>query len=337
MIYGHGDDLFKYNNVEINFSTNIFNHFSHSRLFSFLASNLKTITSYPEPTPISLEKAIAERLGIESDCIMVTNGATEAIYLIAQSLSDKVAYIMQPTFAEYADACIMYGCETRSISTLEDIGSLGNEDAVWLCNPNNPTGSAMDYDLLYNIIRRNPQTVFIIDQSYSAYTMKRTLRADDAIELGNVLLINSMTKDFGIPGIRLGYAVGCKKILDRVKRWRMPWSVNALALKAGIYLIEHRDEYCIDAVALCTERERMAEQISLMGIKTFPSDSNMLLCELPSSSAAALKEWLASEQGMLIRDASNFHGLSERHFRIAVQTRDEDDKLIKALRIWTAL
>lgn len=337
MIYGHGDDLFKYNNVEINFSTNIFNHFSHSGLFSFLASNLSAITSYPEPTPVSLEKALAAKLGIGADCIMATNGATEAIYLIAQSLSDKVAHIVQPTFSEYADACMMYGCETRSISSLEDTGILGNKDAVWLCNPNNPTGSTMDYDTLYNIIRCNPQTVFIIDQSYSAYTLKRTMRTEDAVELGNVLLINSMTKDFGIPGIRLGYAVGSKGILDRVRQWRMPWSVNALALKAGIYLIEHRDEYRIDTAALCTERERITEQISAIGIKTFPSDSNMLLCKLPSSSAAALKEWLASEHGILIRDASNFHGLSERHFRIAVQTREEDDKLIKALRIWMAL
>ena len=337
MIYGHGDDLFKYNNVEINFSTNIFNHFSHSRLFAFLASNLEAITSYPEPTPISLEKAIAARLGIETDCIMATNGATEAIYLIAQSLRDKVVHIMQPTFAEYADACMMYGCETRSLSSLEGIGSLGNKDAVWLCNPNNPTGSAMDYDSLYNIINSNPRTVFIIDQSYSAYTEKRTIRAEDAVKLGNVLLISSMTKDFGIPGIRLGYAVGSKGILDSVRRWRMPWAVNALALKAGIYLIENQHEYHIDAAALCKERKRVAELIGEMGIKTFPSDSNMLLCELPSSNAHSLKEWLVREHGILIRDASNFHGLSEKHFRIAVQTRDEDDKLIKALRIWTAL
>lgn len=337
MIYGHGDDLFKYNNVEINFSTNIFNHFSHSGLFAFLGSSMESITSYPEPAPISLEKAIAARLGIGTDCIMATNGATEAIYLIAQSLKDRVAHILQPTFAEYADACQMYGLETRSISSLYDIGSLGNGDAVWLCNPNNPTGSGVDYDWLYDMIRRNPHTVFIIDQSYSAYTLKRTVSAEDAVELGNVLLIGSMTKDFGIPGIRLGYAVGGSRILARVRRWRMPWSVNALAMKAGIYLIEHRREYRIDAAALCRERERVAELIGGMGIKTFPSDSNMLLCELPSQSAAALKEWLAREHGMLIRDASNFHGLSERHFRIAVQTGDEDDKLIKALRLWTAL
>ena len=337
MIYGHGDDLFKYNNVEINFSTNIFNHFSHSRLFAFLASNLEAITSYPEPTPISLEKAIATRLGIGADCIMAANGATEVIYLIAQSLKDKVAHIVQPTFAEYADACTMHGCETRSISSLEGIGSLGNEDAVWLCNPNNPTGSTMDYDSLYNIIRCNPHSVFIIDQSYSAYTLKKTMKAEDAVKLDNVILINSMTKDFGIPGIRIGYAVGCREILDKVRRWRMPWSVNALALKAGIYLIENQNEYHIDAATLCTERERIAELIEAMGIKTFPSDSNMLLCELPSSDAHSLKKWLAREHGMLIRDASNFQGLSERYFRIAVQTRDEDDKLIKALRIWTAL
>lgn len=337
MINGHGDDIFKYNNVEINFSTNIFNHFDHSRLFDFLASNLSAITSYPEPAPLSLEKAIAQRLNIGEDCIMAANGATEAIYLIAQSMRDKVAHIMQPTFAEYADACMMYGIETRYISSIADTGALGSGDAVWLCTPNNPTGCTMDFDSLYNIIRCNPQTLFIVDQSYSAYTLKKTMQAGEATALGNVLLLCSMTKDFGIPGLRLGYVVGSKGILDRVRRLRMPWSVNALALKAGIYLMEHRSEYRIDAAALCTERERVAQQIEAMGIKTCPSDCNMLLCELPSSSARMLKEWLAREHRILIRDASNFYGLSERHFRIAVQTRDEDNKLIKALREWIAL
>lgn len=337
MIHGHGDDLYKYNNVEINFSTNIFNHFDHYRLFTFLADNLSSITSYPEPTPVSLERTIAESLGIKADYVMAANGATEAIYLIAQCLKDKMAHILQPTFSEYADACKMYGCKTISISSVKDTDSFGANDIVWLCNPNNPTGNTMDYESLYNIIRCNPQATFIIDQSYSAYTTKKTLLADDAIELGNVLLLSSMTKDFGIPGIRLGYVIGNGEILDRVRRYRMPWAVNSLAIKAGIFLIKHQAEYHIDAAALCKEREWIAEQMRNIDIKTCPSDSNMLLCELPSRSARSLKEYLVTEHGILIRNASNFKGLSERHFRIAIQTRDENIKLIKALKEWIAL
>lgn len=91
MIQGHGDDLYRYGNrVEINFSTNIFNHFDHSPLFDFLARKLHLITSYPEPEPTTLEQAIARQNGVSPDSIMVTNGATEAIYLMAQDRKSVV-------------------------------------------------------------------------------------------------------------------------------------------------------------------------------------------------------------------------------------------------------
>ena len=337
MIHGHGDDLYRYKDmVAVNFSTNIFNHFDHSKLFGFLATRLPSITSYPEPTPVSLERAFAEHLGVGAENVMATNGATEAIYIMAQCFRNRTAYIVQPTFAEYADACHMYGCDIVNITSIN--GSCwGNNNMVWLCNPNNPTGSTTSHDELLNVITKYPKTVFIIDQSYSAYTTERTLSAEEACSLGNVLLLNSMTKDFAIPGIRLGYITGSEKILDEVKGYRMPWAVNCLAIEVGIYLLKHRGDYVIDTAALGCERKWVAERIGELGIKTFPSDCNMLLCELPSSDAKSLKEYLVKEHGLLIRDASNFYGLSERHFRIAVQTRDEDTKLINALREWIRL
>ena len=143
-----------------------------------------------------------------------------------------------------------------------------------------------------------------------------------------------MTKDFGIPGLRLGYVTGSRKLIDRLCSKRMPWSVNQIAIDAGLYLVDHSDDYRVDAAGLSLERERVAALISAMGIKTYPSDSNMLLCQLPRLSAAELKAHLVDEYGILIRDASNFEGLTERHFRIAVQTVVEDDKLIKALKKW---
>lgn len=176
MIHGHGDDLYKYKNVEMNFSTNIFNHFDHSRLFAYLSEKLPLITSYPEPAPASLERTIARQTGVEADCIMVTNGATEAIYLIAQCFSGKTQHILQPTFAEYGDACSMYGSRIHTLSKITPSDRFGNDDTVWFCNPNNPTGTVTDHDVVSAVISNNPDTLFIIDQSYSHYTLKRTLQ-----------------------------------------------------------------------------------------------------------------------------------------------------------------
>lgn len=335
MINGHGDDLYKYGNVEINFSTNIYNHFDHSLLFQTLAANLPKIKNYPEPSPETLESALADKLGVESENVMATNGATEAIYLIAQCFKERTHYVVQPTFAEYADACRIYGCKTINIAAINDASKFGNKDVVWVCNPNNPTGQVVEHDILSGIIKENPKTLFIVDQSYSAYTPKKTLLSKEAASHDNVLLLHSMTKDFGIPGLRLGYAVGNKALLSMVKHYRMPWSVNRLAVEAGLFLTEHCDNYRIDSAYMCQEREWVAKRLEEIGIKTFPSDSNILLCELPFGSANTLKENLVSTYGILIRDASNFPGLSQKHFRIAVQTRTEDEKLIYALREWT--
>lgn len=335
MIHGHGDDLYKYGNVEINFSTNIYNHFDHSQLFKNLAHKLPTVTSYPEPAPERLEHAIASRLSVANSNVMATNGATEAIYLIALCFKEKRHHIVQPTFSEYADACRIYECETKYITRINSTDSFGANDTVWLCNPNNPTGQITQYDLLINTIKENPETLFIIDQSYSAYTTEKTLQCKEAASLGNVLLIYSMTKDFGIPGLRLGYAVGNETLISKVKRYRMPWSVNSLAAEAGLFLTEHPASYRIDATAICKERTRVAKELEETGFKTHSSDSNMLLCELPRGNASELKKYLVTRHGILIRDASNFHGLSPKHFRIAVQTEVENNKFINALREWT--
>lgn len=334
MIQGHGDDLYKYNKVEINFSTNIFNHFNHSALFAYLAGRLPRITSYPEPEPLTLERALAKRLGVEPENVIATNGATEAIYLIAQCFKDGDAHIVQPTFAEYADACRLHGCKVKTIASLGEDDGFKEGDTVWLCNPNNPTGKVTANEEVVRCIAAHPDTIFIIDQSYSSYTTHKVLSAGEAVSLKNVLILNSMTKDFGIPGLRLGYVTGTRKLTDRLCSKRMPWSVNQIAIDAGLYLVDHSDDYRVDAAGLSLERERVAALINAMGIKTYPSDSNMLLCQLPKLSAAELKTHLVDEYGILIRDASNFEGLTERHFRIAVQTVGEDDKLIKALKKW---
>ena len=312
MIHGHGDDLYKYKNVEMNFSTNIFNHFDHSRLFAYLSEKLPLITSYPEPAPASLERTIARQTGVEADCIMVTNGATEAIYLIAQCFSGKTQHILQPTFAEYGDACSMYGSRIHTLSKITPSDRFGNDDTVWFCNPNNPTGTVTDHDVVSAVISNNPDTLFIIDQSYSHYTLKRTLQPRERACQGNVLLLNSMTKDFGIPGLRLGFVTASRRLISLLRSHRMPWSVNSL----------------------CSERERVGKLIEELGIMTYPSDSNMLLCRLPESDAATLKEFLVASHSILIRDASNFETLTPQHFRIAVQTREENDKLIKSLEEW---
>lgn len=329
MINGHGDDLYRFGGVRINFSSNIYSHFDHSGLFRFLSGRLGGIANYPEPVPYSLEKELAARHGTAAENVLAANGATEAIYLIAGAWQGAKSLILKPTFSEYADACRMHGHEVYGI---RDVCEIRNARSLaWICNPNNPTGAVIDKRRLLSLARDCPHVLFVFDQSYWAYTAKETVDASEAVAMPNVVLIYSMTKDYAVPGLRIGYMVANAGIISMVGRRRMPWSVNQLAVEAGKYLLAHSGDYHIDAAVLCEERRRVAGRLDELGVATYPSDSNILLCRLPFGTAGSLKQRLAERYGILIRDAGNFDGLDARHFRIAVQTAEDDDDLLKAI------
>lgn len=325
MIDGHGDDIHKYGNIRINFSSNVYAGFDHQGLFEHLKQSMHLIANYPEPSPVSLEKRIAEINGIDANNVMVTNGATEAIYLIARAFQDCRPIIQQPTFSEYADACRWFS-------------SSSSFSLQWLCIPNNPTGHVMPKTELLDKIETNPDDIFVVDASYTAYTKEDVLEEKEIVEFDNVVMLRPMTKDYGVPGLRLGYVVGNSRLLDKIRNYRMPWSVNALAVEAGHYLLTHRDEYRIPVDELIAERQRMEKVFNALNISTSHSDSHMLLCKLPSEAikgeSLSLKEYLANTHGILIRDASNFETLTPQHFRIAVQTREQNNELIKAISQW---
>ena len=121
MIKGHGDDTYKYSNIRLNFSSNVYSHFNHEGLFAYLASRLNKVESYPEPVPMSLEKELAIELGLKEENVCVTNGATEAIYLIAQAFRHNKTAILMPTFSEYKDACTLHEHTLYPIYSLQQI------------------------------------------------------------------------------------------------------------------------------------------------------------------------------------------------------------------------
>ncbi|MGX8689898.1 MAG: aminotransferase class I/II-fold pyridoxal phosphate-dependent enzyme [Bacteroidaceae bacterium] len=334
MIKGHGDDIFSYPGIKHNFSSNIVCRTDLDALYRHLSSIMPQICSYPEPDALSLAAAWANSMGIPSDSICVTSGATEAIYLIAQVYRESNSQILVPTFSEYADACRLNRhkiTEVYSESGLKPApGGL-----IWLCNPNNPTGKVWDHAWLTSMIEANPTSIFIVDQSYAPYTLEKVIDVRWAVEQPNVLILHSMTKQFGVPGLRIGGVSGNPKLIKQLSLFRMPWSVNMPAIEAGKFLLANRDLYRFDAVELIAERERVAAEFTKTGvIEVWPSDSNMLLSRLRMGKASALKDYLAKEKSILIRDASNFTGLDDGCFRIAVQSPQENNLLIHAIGEW---
>lgn len=334
MIEGHGDDTYRYGGkVRHNFSSNIFSRADHTALMAHLAGCGAMIAVYPEPQPFTLEAEIARQQNVDASGVMVTNGATEAIYLIAMAFSHKRAQIVVPTFREYQDACRINGLDIQFVGSIDNISA----DVVWICNPNNPTGIVTDPQRLIEVARENSATLFVVDQAYADYYPESLITPAEAVDAGNVLLLNSLTKRYSIPGLRIGYAVGSPHVLGMLRSRRMPWSVNAIGIEAARWLLRNSEHYRIDAKALHSEALRIRSAFEAAGIRCSDTKCNFLLCELPGGTAAQLKEYLIESHGILIRDASNFEGLSVRHFRVASQTPEENDKLIKAVTQWLTL
>ncbi len=332
MITGHGDDAYRYNGkVKRNFSSNIFTHADLAPLQGFLVSRLGDMATYPEPEPVSLEQKIARRGNISQDCVAVTNGATEAIYLTALAFRHLTPVICPPTFSEYESASRIHALhEPQFVSKPQLTGGM-NGALYWLCNPNNPTGEVTGKAVIDALAGQNGSVV-VVDQAYEDYTTEPMLTDEEAVGMGNVLLLHSLTKRYCIPGLRIGYAVGAQPLIERMKSVRQPWAVNALALAAADGFLLGKKPFA-EAEKLCAEAQWLNKELnSIDGVEALPTKTNFMLCRLQGATAPQLKEWLVERHGILIRDASNFRGLDARHFRVAAQNRCDNEALITAIK-----
>lgn len=333
MINGHGDDIYNQDKrIVSNFSSNVYGRQDMSELDEYLCLHIDLIHSYPEPDAASLAKLLAAKNNLLRENVLVTNGATEAIYMIAQAFQRKRSAVIYPTFSEYADACLVNNHNITWASSLDKIDR--EAELVWLCNPNNPTGKVFDKNMLTSYIEASPNQYIIIDQSYEYFTTKELLSPYEAVKYKNVVLLHSMTKQYAVPGLRLGYVIAHQDVLSQIRRYCMPWSVNALAIEAGKYLLKEAVDV-LDISSYLGETRRLQQELEkITNLTVFPTDTHFFLCKLKDMKAADLKVFLIKEYGILIRDAANFYGLDESWFRIATQSVEENNMLIKAVGEW---
>ena len=340
MIDGHGDDLYHFDRLpSVNFSSNVYPFADRTGLDEHLRRVLSSVISnYPEPTPRRLEVRLAEVHGVSPEAVCVTAGSTQAIYLTASAFEGGTAFVAQPTFSEYADACRMHG--HRVVNVYHPWASDGpwaiGEGLFFLCNPNNPTGGVMSREEVLRLVDDHPRTIFVVDQSYEAFTLHALPTPRDAEVRDNLILLHSMTKRYALPGLRLGYLTGCPALVEEVRRRRMPWAVNALAMEAGLYIADHVSSAKLPNLsAYLQETSRLRDLLLSTGVvDVWPTDVHFMLCRLRMGRASALKDHLMRTYGMLIRDASNFEGLDAGFFRVATGRPEHNDQLSGAILRW---
>ena len=335
MIHGHGDDHHLYTNIAFDFSSNVNPYGISSELQQHLAQNIFKVTHYPEPIAQSLARTIETKKSLAFECVLVTNGATESIYIIAQHFSGKNSLIFQPTFSEYEDACKQYK-HTIEFGSFKHFNETNfkEHDLVWICNPNNPTGEVTSPTILLERIKEHPHTTFIVDEAYIEFCSAKFSIEEEAGKLENLIVLKSMTKLYAMPGIRLGFMIASPKLLKIFEKHLMPWRVNQLAIVAGLHCFKNDRINTLNLNELLAASKQLQENINKIdGFKAHSSNTPFFLVECPVK-ASVIKDFLIKKHGILVRDASNFRGLNEYHIRIATQKYEANLALINALKLW---
>ena len=183
------------------------------------------------------------------------------------------------------------------------------------------------------IIRQNPRYLYVVDQSFADYTLQPMLKPSEMVDCYNMMLIGSLSKKYCIPGLRLGYIFSSPIIIDRLRQIRQPWTVNAMAIEAGKYLLTNNPQMIPDLEGYLSEAQRLRQELTdIEGIRVLKSDTNFMLVLIDFAETWELKQWLINNYGILIRDASDFRGLDNHYFRIVARTKEDDNQLVAAIR-----
>jgi threonine-phosphate decarboxylase len=329
----------------LDFSANINPWTNSLGIGKIVRANLNGIYHYPDPQCAELIKQISQYFGIDRENILAGNGSTELMYLAARALLPRRALIFAPTFFEYERALKACGGEPKflflkesqgfSVSIQEIIRATEDVEAVFICNPNNPTGTFFPKDELLELVKitEERKIFLILDESYLDFKHPGQSLVREAQEAHHLLALRSFTKFFALAGLRLGYGVGGRSVIKKMAHFKEPWTVNCLAQVVGAYLL--RNEQKIEKIreAVNKETEFLFDELSqVAGLKPYPSEANFILVRIETElSSLKLQEDLA-QKGILIRDCSNFAGLNDKFFRVAVRKREENLRLIKTLR-----
>jgi histidinol-phosphate aminotransferase len=293
------------------------------------------IDRYPDPTALRAREALAELCGAEPEQIVLGNGAAELLWSLARCLLDAgaSALVVEPTFSEFRSAASCCGALLREWRTtpaggfgleLEELSAAGTR-ATYLCSPNTPTGMALPASAIAEWAARQDSTI-VLDQSFLSLSERWR---DAALKLPrNVVAVRSLTKDHGIPGVRLGYLIGSPELCAAIERSRPAWSTSALAQAAALACCRSQEFVARSRERLLDERRQLARELGALGIESLPSQTNFLLARVPG--AAELRARLLARHRILVRDCSSF-GLPN-FLRLAARPEPERARLLAALR-----
>lgn len=304
--------------------------------------NVSQVSIYPDSNSNELRIYLQKYTGFLKNQIIVGNGATEIIYnYCATFLRKQKVLIPIPTFSEYESAAKLNGATlyffktmnlNHNLSEFQDM--IEKKHCVFLCNPNNPTGVLIKKKNMLKILEsaHDKSAMVFLDECFIELVPDGNESAASYLkEFDNLFILRSLTKSFGLAGLRIGYGLGNKKMIEILQKIKIPWNVSGIAQHSAIKALSDKSHLPKTLDIIKKESKFLTDSISkIKGFTCYNSDTNFILIKSKIKSNQIQKKLL--KQNILIRDCSTFHGLNDNFIRIAVRTHKENLKLVEALK-----
>ena len=343
----HGGNVWQGNNPKLwlDFSANVRPEGAPDWVRQAVTDAMEHMAYYPEPQPRRCASALADFLGLDSSYVLPTAGGISAISLAA-ALPFRRSIVLAPCFTEYAARSAVCGKAVESFSLLgkghalltpsEALADIRlNDAALWLCDPLNPVGTAFARREIEALLRRaeDEDGWLVVDEAFIEYCPAYSVR-DLVGQSGRLIVLGSMTKIFGVAGVRLGYLCA-GAAMDMLREKQNPWEINCFAEAIALACAGRRAEADGECERNVLRREQLTDGLQKLGVFVYPSDANFLLADFGRDVSPIVEK--LREKHILVRECTDFAGLDDgRHLRLAVKDEASNEKLLHALREVTA-
>ncbi|ABX41489.1 pyridoxal phosphate-dependent aminotransferase [Lachnoclostridium phytofermentans] len=348
----HGGDVYRHK-IRLDYSANLNPFGTPPFVKEAIIKASECLYQYPDPYCEELRQAISLKEEVPMEYIICGNGAAELIYSYAAATKPGKVLIVAPTFCEYEQSLYYQETEVNYYYLNEEKGFMLSEDildkinreydTIYLCNPNNPTGKCIPYALFQKILIKSRMLgiKLFVDECFLEWVNGAISLVGECKEYTNLFILKAFTKSYGMAGVRLGYAIcSNQELLHRMSEGSQTWNISTCAQLAGIAACKCEEFFQQAKTHIEVERSRIInyfkesnikgsniEGSNIKGsiIKVIDGEANFLLLK---SDINLYDELL--ERGIIIRDCSNFNGLSKGYYRIAIKTKEENDLLLEA-------
>lgn len=337
----HGGDVYS-GEYRIDFSANINPLGMPESVKRAAIEGVERSIHYPDIECRKLRKEISRKEQVPEGWILCTNGAAEFLFALTAAKRPKTALLIAPGFAEYEQALRAVECKISFYICRKSAGFVIEEDyakvleasapdMIFLCNPGNPTGLLIGEELLEKILEicRKKNIFVVLDECFLEFVGEKCQNSGSKHlkEMPGLVILKAFTKMYGMPGLRLGYGMcSDEALLERISSVLQPWNVSLPAQLAGAAAL--KETPFVEKTRKYVEKERkfLLEHLKRLGFVTYPSEANYLFFEGPKDLCK-----VCEKEGLLIRDCSNYRGLTQGFYRIAVRKREENEELIRVL------